>query len=127
MHEKFHLFIQFFSNRSRILTIYIKNIIIEFLKRRFWLYHDEINFFLNEKWKVKINIFTICKTLKKKTHKSKKKQRFSNKQNDQLRVAWQTNIFDFIAKQLIIIDEIIFKTQTNWRCMTYEFIDEKIR
>ena len=127
MYEKSHLSTRFISSRSRILTIYIKNIMIEFKKQRFWTYHDELKIFLNEKWKIKINVFTICKTLKEKNINRKKKQRFSNKQNDQLRVAWQTNMLDFIAKQLIVIDEIIFKAQTSWRCITYKFIDEKIQ
>ena len=67
MYEKFHLSTRLISSRSRILTIYIKNVMIEFRKQRFWAYHDELKIFSNEKWKIKINVFTICKTLKKKT------------------------------------------------------------
>ena len=127
MYEEFHLSIRLTSGRSRILTIYIKNVMVEFRKQRSWAYHDELKTFLNEEWEVKTNVFTICRTLKEENISRKKEQRFSNKQSDLLRAAWQADMLNFIVEQLIVIDETIFKAQTGWRCMAYELIDEKIR
>ena len=100
---------------------------LEYLKQRSWTYQNELQLVLKKEWSVKVNRFTISKTIKKKNFNRKKEQLYSNKQSHQLRVAWQANMLNFTTKQLIVIDEILFKAQMNWRCMTYELIDEIIR
>ena len=115
------------TNVSRRLTFYIRTQMLEYLKQRSWTYQDELQLVLKKEWNVKVNRSTISRTIKKKSFNRKKEQLYSNKQSHQLRVAWQANMLNFTTKQLIVIDEILFKTQTSWRCMTYEFIDEIIR
>ena len=127
MYDASTLFSRLKTNASRRLILYIRTRMLEYLKLRSWTYQNELQLVLKKEWSVKINRFTISKVIKEKSFDRKKWQFYSNKQSHQLRVAWQANMLNFTTKQLIVIDEIFFKAQTSWRCMTYEFIDEIIR
>ena len=116
------------ANRSFVLCTLVKNNLLKFRKRNSWTYQDEMRLFLIEKWNMKVTRQTINNILKNEVITRKKEQRIEYTQSAQLRLAWQIDMTrNFVVKQLVFIDESLFKLQTSWRCMIYDSIDHFVR
>jgi transposase len=75
--------------------------------------------FLAEEWGVKTSQPAVARLLKRVRIRNKKGQRVGHTQSQPLRVAWQAQMQDITAEQLVFIDESLFKQQTGWRLMAY--------
>ena len=76
---------------------------------------------------MKTSTSAIQRALKEEGYTRKKGQPYSDRQNNELRVAWQADMINFTAEQLVVIDESLFKAQTGWRCMAYGPIGDSVR
>ena len=100
-------------NRSRRIITLIKKNMLKFQRSHFWIYHDELTIFFEKKWNIKIYKKTMCNILRKKEINRKKKQRIEFR-NDFLRNVWQIEMkTTFTTKQLICINEFLFKIQID--------------
>jgi transposase len=75
--------------------------------------------FLEEEWDIKVNRSTVSRLLKRNRLRNKRGQRIGHTQSQALRVAWQAQMYDISAEQMVFIDESLFKQQTGWRLMAY--------
>jgi hypothetical protein len=75
--------------------------------------------FLEEEWGIAVAQSTISRLLKKHCISNQRGQRVGHTQSQSLRTAWQAFMQDVTAKQLVFLDELIFKQQTRWRLMAY--------
>jgi hypothetical protein len=75
--------------------------------------------FLEEEWDIRVNQSTVSRLLKRNKLRNKKGQRIGHTQSQALRVAWQAQMHDISAEQMVFIDESLFKQQTGWRLMAY--------
>ena len=75
--------------------------------------------FLEEEWNIRVNQSTVSRLLKRNKLRNKKGQRIGHTQSQALRVAWQAQMHDISAEQMVFIDESLFKQQTGWRLMAY--------
>jgi hypothetical protein len=50
---------------------------------------------------------------------NKKGQRLGHTQSQALRTTWQSLMLDITAKQLVFLDESIFKQRTRWKLIAY--------
>jgi hypothetical protein len=83
--------------------------------------------FLEEEWGIKVNQSTVCRLLQRNKLCRKKGQRVRHTQSQALRTAWQAQINDITAEQMVFIDESLFKQQTGWRLMAYGPIGSPIQ
>jgi len=83
--------------------------------------------FLEEEWGIRVNWSTIARFLKKHKIPNKKGQKVGHTQSQALRIAWQAQMQDITAKQMVFINESIFKQQTGWRLMAYRPIRSPAR
>ena len=89
---------QMLKNRSRDVCTLIRNSMLKYHKRHFYLYQDEFVRFLNEKWCIEISRSTVNRILKSENISRKKEQRVNHTQNRALRIAWQVDmIFNFVT------------------------------
>ena len=75
--------------------------------------------FLEEEWDIRVNRSTVSRLLQRNKLRNKKGQRIGHTQSQALRVAWQAQMHDISAEQMVFIDESLFKQQTGWRLMAY--------
>lgn len=82
--------------------------------------------FLLEEWDIQVSQSTISRLLKNHRVSRKKGQRLGEGQSQPLRTAWQADMLDLKAEQLVFVDESLFKLQTEWRCMAYGSIGQPV-
>ena len=82
--------------------------------------------FLTEEWDIVVHKSTVYRLLKESRLSYRKGQRVGP-QSQSLRTAWQAFMHDVTAKQLVFIDESLFKAQTGWRCLAYSPIGHTSR
>jgi hypothetical protein len=75
--------------------------------------------FLEEEWNIRVNQSTVSQLLKRNKLQNKKRQRIGHTQSQALYIAWQAQMYDISAEQMVFIDESLFKQQTGWRLMAY--------
>ena len=75
--------------------------------------------FLAEEWGIQASRSAVVRLLKRARIGNKRGQRVGHTQSQPLRVAWQAQMQDLTAEQLVFIDESLFKQQTAWRLMAY--------
>jgi hypothetical protein len=75
--------------------------------------------FLEEEWDIKVNQNTVSRLLKRNRLRNKRGQRIGHTQSQALHIAWQAQMHDISAEQMVFIDESLFKQQTGWRLMAY--------
>ena len=75
--------------------------------------------FLVEEWGIQASQSAVVWLLKRARIGNKRGQRVGHTQSQPLRVAWQAQMQDLTAEQLVFIDESLFKQQTAWRLMAY--------
>ena len=109
----------------RIITA-AKNALLEYQRRHFYAFLNELALYFKKKWEIHVHKFIVSRLFKRKqiTHKKKELMR---SRSQLLRIEWQAKMQNVTAEQLIFCDEFIFKVQSIWRCMNYEFIDETTR
>jgi hypothetical protein len=79
-----------------------------------------MSIFLEEEWGLfGISQSTISRLLKEHRISNKKGQKVGHTQSQALRIAWQAQMQDITAEQMVFLDESIFKQQTGWRLMAY--------
>jgi hypothetical protein len=62
---------------------------------------------------IKVNQSTVCRLLQRNKLRCKKGQRVGHTQSQALRTAWQAQMNDITAEQMVFIDESLFKQQTG--------------
>jgi len=75
--------------------------------------------FMEEEWNIRVNRSTVSWLLQRNKLRNKKGQRIGHTQSQALCVAWQAQMHDISAEQMVFIDESLFKQQTGWRLMAY--------
>ena len=85
--------------RSRRIHTVAKKILLEFQRRHSYAYQDELTKFLKKKWSIYINRNIISRFLKQQRFNHKKNELIRS-QSQQLRIVWQAQMFDVVAKQL---------------------------
>ena len=71
--------------------------------------------FLDEEWDIETSQPSVSRMLKEYNFSHKQGTRSSDRQNEALKDAWQAKMkTDFIAEQLIFIDEKLLKEQTAY-------------
>ena len=104
--------------RSRRIHAVAKKSLLEYQRRHSYAYQNELTKFLKKKWNIHVNRSIIFRFLKQQKL-SHKKSKLVKSQNQQLRIVWQAQMFDVVAKQLLFLNESIFKQQSCWRTMIY--------
>jgi arginine repressor len=69
--------------------------------------------FLEEEWDIRVNQSTVSRLLKRNKLRKKKGQRIGHTPSQALRVAWQAQMMDISAEQMVFIDESLFRQQTG--------------
>jgi len=83
--------------------------LLEYIVRCPWIYQDEMVLFLEEEWDIKVNRSTVSRLLKRNRLRNKRGQRIRHTQSQALRIAWQAQMHDISAEQMVFIDESLFK------------------
>ena len=89
-------------------------------------YQAELIRWLKEEWNIDISQPRLSAVLKEHGISRKKGERLGP-QSLQLRIPWQADMGNFLAHQLVFIDESLFKAQSCWRLMAYGPIGEPVR
>jgi hypothetical protein len=69
--------------------------------------------FLEEEWGIRASRSAVVRLLKRVRIGNKRGQRVGHTQSQPLRVAWQAQMQDLTAEQLVFVDESLFKQQTG--------------
>ena len=101
--------------------------LFEYQRQHPYLFKHELLKFLEEEWKVKVHKSTIFRQFKKKNIVSKKGQLLHKRANQSLRTAFQAQMLELLAEQLVFIDESLFKERGCWRMMACAPIGEPAR
>lgn len=101
--------------------------LLEYYRKKPWLYQDEAAFFLEEEWALSVHKSTISRFLKRNGWSRKKGQRLPYGRSEDLRARWQADMNHYTADQLVFLDESIFKLQTGWRAYAYAPIGDPAR
>jgi transposase len=107
------------AGRPRPIHAAAEQSLLEYIARCPWIYQDEMVLFLEEEWDIRVNRSTVSRLLQRNKLRNKKGQRIGHTQSQALRVAWQAQMHDISAEQMVFIDESLFKQQTGWRLMAY--------
>ena len=75
--------------------------------------------FLEKEWDIRVNQSTVSQLLQRNKLRNKKGQRIGHTQSQALCVAWQAQMHDISAEQIVFINESLFKQQTGWRLIAY--------
>ena len=93
-----------------------------------YLYHDELIHFMDEEWWIRISQPTVSRVLRHNRISRKKGQIIGDAQSQLLRNSYQAEMaMNFVAEQLVVIDESLFKEQSCWRQQAYAPIGNPAR
>jgi hypothetical protein len=115
------------ARRPRPIHAAAEQSLLEYIAQCPWIYQDEMVLFLKEEWDIKVNRSTVSQLLQRNKLRNKKGQRIRHTQSQALRVAWQAQMHDISAKQIVFINKSLFKQQTGWRLMAYRPIGSPAR
>lgn len=111
----------------RRITPAAKESLLTHLNRHPYLFQDELAMWLQEEWDILVSRQTVNRLLKEEKLSRKKGQRIGP-QSEVLRKAWQADMAtNFVAEQLVFLDESLFKEQTCWRSMAMGPIGDPAR
>jgi transposase len=68
---------------------------------------------LEEEWGIKVSQSTVSRLIQRDKIQNKKGQRIGHTQSQPLRIAWQAQMRDISAEQMVFINESLFKQQTG--------------
>ena len=114
------------AGRPRKVPTAAKKALIQHSRAFPWKYQDELAEFLDEEWGIEVSRQSISRYLKEAGVTNKQGQRIGP-QSQVLRDAWQTEMLEFTAEQLVFVDESLFKMMSCWRSMAYGPIGDPAR
>ena len=103
----------------RKLTVADEDMVLEQLLEIGWMQQEEIRYWLWCERGILVHQSTISRLLKKKGWTRKKLRWISLGRSDELRRAWREEMRQFIAEDLVFLDESIFNEKTGWRYHAY--------
>lgn len=101
--------------KPRKISVGAGSQLLQYLDERPWAYHDEMAQFLEDEFDLECSNSTISRFLLRARVSNKIGQRLSDKQDPLLRQAWQADMLDLRAEQLVFVDESSFNERTGWR------------
>ena len=100
--------------------------LLEYQRRHPSAFQAELCRWLEEEWQIELSRSGLSEILKKEGITRKKGQRLGP-QSPILRTAWQADMGNYLAYQLVFVDESLFKAQSGWRLMAYGPVGEPVR
>ena len=112
--------------RPRSITTIAWRSFLDYLAAHQYLQAQEMVQYLWEEWAISVDESTIRKRLKNEKISRKIAERIGP-QSLQLRAAWQADMANFTADQLVFIDESSFNKTTGWRRHAWAAIGQPAR
>ena len=100
--------------------------LLKYQRRNPLAFQAELCRWLKEEWDIDFSQSRLSEILKKEGITRKKGQRIGP-QSPILRNTWQADMANYLAHQLVFVDESLFKAQSGWRLMAYGPIGEPVR
>ena len=113
--------------RPRRLTTADEDAVLELLLSEGWRQQEEIVFWLWCERGVLVHRSTVSRMLKRRKWTQKELRRISLGRSDELRRGWKEEMRQFVAEDLVFLDESIFNEKTGWRYRAYGPIGQDIR
>lgn len=82
---------------------------------------------LEEEWDVYTSRRAVARLLKEIRWSNRLGKSIHDRRNEDLRLAWRTDMIQYTAEQLVFLDGSIFKLQTGWRSLAYAPVGEEAR
>lgn len=93
--------------------------LLEYMLDVGWLYHDEIVVWLNIERNVTVSVGSTKRLFKKRGWSRAVIRRTAFARSEELREAWRNDMRNYVAEDLIFLDESIFNEKTGWRYRAY--------
>jgi hypothetical protein len=91
------------------------------------LYLDEMEYWLLAERSVRVSKSTISRVLKRNGWTRKEIRRISCQRSEELRQLYRDEMAQFIADDLVFLDESIFNEKTGWRTKAYAPVGREAR
>jgi transposase len=122
--EKIIMFVLIIKHRSRKLSQYHELELLKYLKQRSHAYLNEMCWFIWDEFEIFVNVSIISKALKRLKWNRKKMMRQAAQRNQQLRNDWMQRLNEWIAEQLIFLNESAACERTDDR--RYDWVSSDI-
>jgi hypothetical protein len=103
--EKIIMLVLIIKHRSRELNQYHELELLKYLKQRLHAYLNKMCWFIWDEFEISVNVSIISRALKRLKWNRKKMMRQTAQRNQHLRNDWMQRLSEWIAKQLIFLNE----------------------
>ncbi len=100
-------------DRSKILSEYHAQKLLDFLSQRLIIYQNDMIWFLYNKFNIIISQSTISKVLKQAKYSRKIAQRVAAERDEKLCSKWEWWFMSWTSDQLVFLDESVACEQTD--------------
>ncbi len=92
-------------DRSRLLSEYHAQELLDFLSQRFIAYQNDMIWFLYDEFDIVVSQSTISRLLKEARYSRKIAQRVAAERDEKLRSEWEQRLMSWTSDQLVFLDE----------------------
>ena len=100
-------------DRSKILSEYHAQKLLDFLSQRFIVYQNDMIWFLYDEFDIVISQSTISRMLKQARYNRKIAQRVAAERDEKLRSEWKQRLMSWTSDQLVFLDESVAYERTD--------------
>ncbi len=100
-------------DRSKILSEYHVQKLLDFLSQRLIIYQNDMIWFLYDEFDIVISQSMISRVLKQARYSRKIAQRVAAERDEKLRSEWERQLMNWTSDQLVFLDESVACERTD--------------